>query len=95
MFKNLKSLLFSQRFSDQTAKNRLQMVLVQDRSGLNSQEMDGFRKDLIDIICKYFVMEGKDIDIEWQRDGNCTALVINTPVLSKSRRPERAVVGAN
>ncbi len=85
MIKNLTSLLFGKNQSRKTAKNRLQMVLVQDRSGLTSTEMELFKKDLLDVISKYFAIETKDVDVEWKRSDNETALVINTPVTGKLR----------
>lgn len=91
MFTKLKSLLFNDKFSHETAKNRLQMVLVQDRSGLSSQDMDFFKKDLIEVIQKYFVLERNSLDVEWQREQGCTALVINTPVMSRPKSPKQAV----
>ena len=85
MLKNLTSLIFGKGHSNRTAKNRLQMVLVQDRSGLTSTEMELFKKDLLDVISKYFAIETKDVDVEWKRTDNETALVINTPVTGKIR----------
>ncbi len=61
------------------------MVLVQDRSGLSSQEMDNFRKDLLEVISRYFVLERRGVEIEWQRNDSSTALLINTPVVGRSR----------
>lgn len=86
VFEQLKNRLFSGRLSNATAKNRLQMVLVQDRSGLSSQDMDFFRRDLLDVISKYFILERKHLDIEWRRDDSATALIINTPVMGKPRK---------
>ena len=83
MFTKIRSKIFGQRLSGGTAKNRLQMVLVQDRSGLSRQELDLFQKDLIEVIAKYFVLERKSIEVEWRRDDSTTALVINTPVLGR------------
>lgn len=86
MLTQLKSRLFgNSAFSKKAAKNRLQMVLVQDRSGLSSEEMDNFQKDLLGVIGKYFVLEHKGVQIDWQRNDNCTALVINTPVANRRR----------
>lgn len=89
MFKNFASKLFGVGHSKWTAKNRLQMVLVQDRSGLSAQDMDCFRKDLFEVISKYFVLETKGFNIDWQRQGESTALIINTPVMSR-HTPEKA-----
>jgi cell division topological specificity factor len=83
VFESLKALLSGRTYSKSLAKNRLQMVLVQDRSGLNSDEMDYFKRDLLDVIAKYFVLERKNLDIEWQRSDNTTALIINTPVVGR------------
>ncbi len=70
------------------------MVLVQDRTGLSSKEMDFFKQDLLDVIAKYFVLETKSLQVEWQRSDNSTALVINTPVTGRSN-PERKLAAAN
>lgn len=94
MLKNITSRIFGKVFSNETAKNRLQMVLIQDRSGLTSEEMDLFRRDLLDVICKYFVLERKQVDIEWQRTDACTALIINTPVMGRPRSQEKKKVQA-
>ena len=90
MFANLKSRFLGKRFSNNTAKNRLQMVLVQDRSGLSSKEMDSFREDLLDVVTRYFDLERKSLDIKWERNGSCTALVINTPVVGRPPRDSKA-----
>ena len=88
--------LFGTRFSHQTAKNRLQMVLVQDRSGMSSQDMENFKKELLEVISKYFLIEQRHLQIDWERTDNETALVINTPVrgrLSDDEEVAAAVAG--
>ena len=69
--------------STETAKNRLQMVLVQDRSGLSATEMELFKEDLLKVISKYFVIQKSYLDISWERSDVETALVINTPVTGR------------
>lgn len=93
VLENLRSIFMGRRLSKKTAKNRLQMVLVQDRSGLSAKDMDFFKKDLMDVISKYFVVETKNLQVEWKRYDSTTALVINTPILSKAR--EQKLVAAN
>jgi cell division topological specificity factor len=94
VFEELKSRFFSKRLSNVTAKNRLQMVLVQDRSGLSSQEMELFKKDLMKVISKYFLIENKHLEVEWKRGESETALVINTPVTGRLKAaPRRAAAG--
>jgi cell division topological specificity factor len=95
MFEALRKKIFHNSFSKQTAKNRLQMVLVQDRSGLTTEEMELFRKDLLEVISKYFDLHKRDLDIEWQRSDSETALIINTPVVGRVRQAIRAAVAAS
>ncbi len=76
--------LFKSKESKANARSRLEVVLVQDRSGLSSKEMKKFKKELLETMQKYFVIEKKDLDIEWQRDGNTTALVVNTALRTKA-----------
>ena len=90
MFKNL----FKKRFSHNTAKNRLQMVLVQDRSGLSNDEMNDFKKDLLDVISKYFVLENTAVDINWERENQATALVINTPIMGRPKLSKKIAARA-
>ncbi len=94
MFNALKEKIFGGTLSKQTAKNRLQMVLVQDRSGLSSEEMELFRKDLMEVITKYFHMEKMNLDIEWQRSESETALIINTPIVGRIRPAMKVAVAA-
>ncbi len=65
------------------AKNRLTVVLVQDRAGLTSRELDEFRSALISVIEKYFVIDVSGFDIDYKRQGDCTVLSISSPVLVK------------
>lgn len=77
--------IFGRDGSKRQAKNRLQMVLVQDRSGLTPQDMDLFKKDLLEVITKYFETERSHIDVEWQRENGSTALIVNMPVQGRIR----------
>lgn len=91
MFQELTTRLFGKRLTRVTAKNRLQMVLVQDRSGLTATEMENFKKDLMAVISKYFLIENKHLEVDWQRSDLETALVINTPVTGRLKlAPKRA-----
>jgi len=92
LFKNISQLVFGKTQSKVPAKNRLQMVLVQDRSGLTSTEMELFKKDLMEVIGKYFTIENRAVDVEWKRSDSETALVINTPVIGKLRAVQKEAV---
>lgn len=77
-------------------------MLVQDRTGLTNDEMVNFKKELIGVIAKYFVIDERGFDINYKRESELTTLLINSPVLvrrqdavgnevgSKSRRNGKA-----
>lgn len=83
MFSVLKNLFSKEPGSKIQAKNRLQFVLVQDRAGLNNEELASFRKELLSVIEKYFIVKEGDFGIDYKRDGNSTKLTINSPVVAK------------
>jgi len=80
LFKNE---LADRRPSSVIAKNRLTVVLVQDRAGLTSKELEQFKKELLVVLEKYFVIDVGGFDIEYKRQGECTVLTINSPVIVK------------
>lgn len=82
--------LFKSKESKGNARSRLEVVLVQDRSGLSSKDMKKFKKELLAVMQQYFVIEKKDLDIEWQREGNNTALVVNTALRTKLKKTVKA-----
>jgi len=90
VLRSLGKLFFGDGVSKSSAKNRLQMVLIQDRSGMTAQDMDAFKSDLLDVISKYFVLERKQLEVEWQRSDNSTALIINTPVMGRPKMVKTA-----
>jgi len=84
------SKLFGGKTSKGQAKNRLQMVLVQDRSGLTQNDMDFFKRDLLEVIQRYFVLERESLEVEWERENGATALIINTPVMGRPKLSKAA-----
>lgn|GEM_PF-293005 len=74
------SLLGADRGSKSAAKSRLHFVLVQDRTGLSNNEMAKFKREMVAVIEKYFVIEDRELDIQYQRESDCTTLLINSPV---------------
>ncbi|RMD87778.1 MAG: cell division topological specificity factor MinE [Candidatus Dadabacteria bacterium] len=91
VFEFLTSRLFRNKHSGSIARSRLHFVLVQDRSGLTNEEMVEFRKDMIDVMKKYFIIDDNGVEVSYERNGASTTLVINSPVL---RRRVKAVNGS-
>jgi cell division topological specificity factor MinE len=71
------------------------MVLVQDRSGMSSADMEDFKSELLDVIAKYFLIERKHLDVTWERSDFETALVINTPVTGRLKAESKRAAAAS
>ncbi len=80
--------------SKSLAKSRLHFVLVQDRTGLTNDEMANFKKEMVSVIEKYFVIDKKGFDIEYKRDTDLTTLVINSPIVVRRQESIHHEVGS-
>jgi cell division topological specificity factor len=67
--------------SRDVAKDRLQLVLVQDRVNLSPQKMDQMKDELIAVISKYVEIDQNGIDISLAKTGRMSRLTANIPVL--------------
>ncbi|HMM05107.1 MAG TPA: cell division topological specificity factor MinE [Clostridiales bacterium] len=71
--------------SKNTAKKRLQLVLVQDRLNIGSETLEGLKNDLIAVIGKHLEIDVEAMDVSFRRDGEQVAIVANIPVLQGSK----------
>ncbi|NMC62625.1 MAG: cell division topological specificity factor MinE [SAR324 cluster bacterium] len=95
MFRALKEKIFkSNGISKESAKSRLHFVLVQDRTGLSAERLAGFRKDMVDVIQKYFVIDESGFDIAYKRDTGVTTLIINSPIVVRREEAIHGMVGS-
>lgn len=95
MLAALKEILFGgQSSSKDRAKSRLHFVLVQDRTGLDGDELGDFKEELIEVMERYFVIDKSGFDISYERDLDATTLVINSPVIVRRQAAPDGKVGA-
>lgn len=87
MFGALRERFFKTSSSNKAAKSRLQFVLVQDRAGLNGEDMKAFREELMEVIDRYFEVHKEGFDVSYQKNGEITTLLINSPVVIKRDMP--------
>ena len=87
VFGALREKLFGTGTSKSAAKSRLQFVLVQDRAGLNGEDMKMFREELMEVIDRYFEVHKEGFDVSYQKAGETTTLLINSPVVVKRDVP--------
>jgi cell division topological specificity factor len=86
MFRKLMRLLHQERGSKEVAKNRLQLILIQDRVGADEAIMSDLQAKLTQLLAEYFEFPSEDIDIELQRDGTSMALTASIPIKAMKRR---------
>ncbi|HMM99827.1 MAG: cell division topological specificity factor MinE [Anaerolineae bacterium CFX3] len=77
---------FKPRRSAASAKERLQLVLIHDRTDLTPDELNALKDDLLIAISKYVEIEPSDVRIGLERDGRSQRLVADIPLRSMARR---------
>ncbi|MCB0321383.1 MAG: cell division topological specificity factor MinE [Bdellovibrionales bacterium] len=90
----IKKIFGSSGESKSTAKSRLHFVLVQDRTGLSNDQMAKFRGELVEVIQRYFIIDEQGFDIDYERSGETTKLIINSPVVVRRQEALNGVAGA-
>lgn len=76
---------FSRKKSASSAKERLQLVLVHDRTDLTSSQLESLKDDLIRAISQYIEIDPDAVRIDLERDGRSQRLVADIPLRSASR----------
>ena len=64
-------------------KNRLELVLAYDRAQIPPGKVDALRRDLMEVVQRYFPTEGSNVEIE-QR-GDTVVLVANISLTGRDR----------
>jgi cell division topological specificity factor len=77
---------FTRKKSASSAKERLQLVLVHDRTDLTASELDALKDDLLKAISRYIEIDEEAVQIGVERDGRSQRLVADIPLKSVTRR---------
>jgi cell division topological specificity factor len=72
--------------SAESAKERLQLVLIHDRTDLTPVELDALKDDLIKVIAQYIEIDPQAVQIGLERDGRSQRLVADIPLRGVTRR---------
>ena len=72
----------SEKKSGQIAKERLQVVLINDRASVSPEVMEQLKSDIITVISKYMEINRNEMEITLENDTKSVALVANIPVNS-------------
>ena len=75
-----KNLFARESSSAQTAKQRLQVVLVQDHLAMAPGTMEAIKAEIVEVISRHLEIEPDGIQIAVERRGHGDELVANIPV---------------
>ena len=82
----LDRLLGRNRKSANQAKDRLQMVLIHDRTNLSSSSLEALKDELIDVISRHIDIDPEAVKIEMNQEGRQQRLIADIPVRGPRRR---------
>jgi len=77
---------FTRKRSASSAKERLQLVLVHDRTDLTSTELEALKDDLLKAISRYIEIDADAVQIGVERDGRSQRLVADIPLKNVTRQ---------
>ena len=75
--------------SKNVAKERLQLILINDRAGISPQLLEAIKEDILKVISKYVEIDCEEIEVKMtktqQSDGGLPALVASIPIKKRVR----------
>ncbi|MBQ3642358.1 cell division topological specificity factor MinE [bacterium] len=74
--------------TSQCATNRLQVILMHDRTKLDPLIMNKMREELIEVFSKYVVIDKDELEIGLKNEGDAVALMLNIPVVRAKTEEE-------
>ena len=74
--------------TSECATNRLQVILMHDRTKLDPLIMNKMREELIEVFSKYVVINKEELEIGLQNDGDAVALMLNIPIVRSKTEEE-------
>ena len=77
---------FTRKRSAENAKERLQLVLIHDRTDLTPTELDALKDDLLETISRHVAIDASAVQIGVEVDGRSQRLVADIPLKSIARR---------
>jgi len=79
-------LLRRKRKSANKAKERLQLILVHDRTNLTTSALETLKDEIIDVISRHIEIDPQAVRIEMSREGREQRLIADIPISGPRRR---------
>lgn len=89
---NIIDKFFKRKSSGNYAKDRLQLMLVSDRSNCSPEIMEAIKHDIMDVLAKYVEIDTDKLDIQINQtessssNGTVPVLLANIPIKSMKNR---------
>jgi cell division topological specificity factor len=77
---------FRKSRSAQNAKERLQFVLINDRTNLSAEELTTLKDEILQVISRHIDIDSEAVRIAVEQDGRAQRLVADIPLKSVTRR---------
>ena len=75
--------------SKNVAKERLQLILINDRAGISPELLEAIKEDILKVISKYVEIDCEEIEVKMTKtqlsDGGSPALVASIPIKKRVR----------
>ena len=68
------------------AKDRLRLVLINDRSGLSSLELEDIKNEIMQVISRHIDIDPETVRINMTQDGREQRLIADIPIRTTHRR---------
>ena len=81
--------LFRRKRSASSAKERMQLVLIHDRTDLTPSQLEALKDDLIATISRHIEIDPQAVTINMAQDGREQRLVADIPLKGAIRRRTR------
>ena len=66
--------------SGATAKDRLKVIIFQDRNSINQETMDNLKKDILNLFKKYLDIDEEGLEVNLAKEKRGVGLSINVPI---------------
>ena len=77
---------FGHKRSAENAKERLQLVLIHDRTNLTPSELTALKDEILEVISRHIDIDSEAVQISVEHDGRSQRLVADIPLRSVTRR---------